>query len=228
MKYILRGTTRKQQETAARGGVVFATQNEYEQLIEHVPTPKFRNELIIKILYGLGLRRKELVDIKIAPKQPDEGRYGHLDFEKNKLEVPAAKSDDGRPLWFGSKLRAPLRRWIRSERDAVFYASESDYLFPSRSSVQLTPKRVTAVVAEAAENAGIQSVMYTDQNGYERRRITPHALRHGFAVRHVRNGTVVVTLRDLMGDKDVSVTQVYLQFRDSTLRDAMHRNSPNL
>lgn len=227
-KYISRGKTRKQEETAARGGIVFITPNEYQQLIENVPSPKFRNELIIKMLYGLGLRRKELVDIKITPEQPDEGRYGHLNFEKNKVEVPAVKSDDGRPLWFGAKLRAPLRRWIRNERDAVFYADRSDYLFPSRNSDQLTPKRVTAAVAQAAENAGIQSVMYTDEDGNERRRITPHACRHGFAVRHVRNGTDVVTLRDLMGHQDVSVTQVYLQFRDATLRDAMHRNSPEL
>lgn len=227
-EYITRGTTRKQEETAARGGIVFVTPDEYKTLVKNVPSPKFRNELIVKMLWGLGLRRKELVDIQIDPQQPDNKQYGHIDLDANRLQVPAVKGSDGRPLWFESGIRTPLRRWIRNERNAVFHADESSYLFPSRNSEQLTPKRVSHVVREAAKNAGIQSVMYTDANGYDRHRITPHALRHGFAVRHIRNGTDIVTLRDLMGHQDVAVTQVYLQFRDSTLREAMHRNAPEV
>lgn len=225
--FIDRGQTRKGEATGKRGGVVYVTQSEYEQLLGNVPSPRFRNELILKMLWGLGLRRKELVDIQIEPRRPEDGVYGNIDFGDNQLDVPPVKKGD-RPLWFDSSIRVPLRRWIRKERDAVFYADESPYLFPSRNSEQLTPKRVSHVVRTAAQNAGIQSTMYVDENGNERHRITPHALRHGFAVHHVRNGTDVVTLRDLMGHKDVSTTQVYLQFRDETKKKAMYRNAPDV
>lgn len=226
--YINRGNTAKKSETAARGGVVFVTPEEYEMLIDNVPSPKFRNELIIKMLWGLGLRRRELVDLMVAPADSHRDRYGHIDFDEQKLQVPAVKSDDGRALWFRDSIGVPLRRWITSERKAVYYADESNYLFPSRNSEQLTPKRVSAVVRQAAENAGIQSVLYEDANGNERRRITPHALRHGFAVQHVRNGTNIKTLCDLMGHEDISTTQIYLQFDDATKREAMHRNAPDV
>jgi len=226
--HITRGSTAKSDKTASRGGVVYVTPDEYEMLVENVPNPRFRNELIVKMLFGLGLRRKELVDLQIAPEEPHRDRYGHIDFDDNRIQIPSAKSDDPRPIWFGSGIGIPLKRWITSERKAVYYADESNYLFPSRSSKQLTPKRVSYVVREAAENAGIQSTLYTDANGNERKRITPHALRHGFAVQHVRNGTNIKTLRDLLGHEDLSTTQIYLQFDDKTKRQAQHRNAPNV
>lgn len=226
-EYIDRGKTAKQTETAARGGIVFITPDEYEKLVNHVPSPKFRNELILKMLWHLGLRRKEVVDTKITPQREDEGVYGNIDFDANRLDVPAVKGE-GRPLWFRDSLAVTLKRWIRSERKAVYHAAESNYLFPSRNSDQLSPKRVSTVVAEAAENAGIQTVLYEDANGHERRRITPHAFRHGFAVRHVRNGTNIKVLNDLLGHEDLSTTQIYLQFDDATKRDAQHRNAPQI
>lgn len=226
--YIDRGTTAKGQETAARGGIVFVTPNEYRQLLNHVPEPKFRNELIIKCLWHLGLRRKELTDIAVEPRRESEDVYGHLDFSENRLRVPPVKGTETRPVWFRDELAVPLKRWIRSERRAVYYADESEYLFPTRRSEQLSPKRVTKVVTQAAENAGIQTTLYEDANGNERTRITPHALRHGYAVQHVRNGTNVKVLNDLLGHEDMETTQVYLQFDDETKREAQHRHAPEV
>lgn len=226
--YIDRGVTAKEKKTAARDGIVFITPDEYQKLLEHVPEPKFRNELIVKCLWHLGLRRKELTDIEIAPKREEEDVYGRLNFEENRLDVPSVKGSDGRPVWFRESLAVPLKRWIRSERKAVYYADESDYLFPTRRSEKLSPKRVTKVVTDAAKNAGIQTTLYTDANGNDRKRITPHALRHGFAIKHVRNGTNVKILNDLLGHDDIETTQVYLQFDDETKREAQHRHAPEV
>lgn len=43
---------------------------------------------------------------------------------------------------------------------------------------------MTEMLVEAAERAGIQRAMYKDAQGGERKRITPHALRHEFGVRN--------------------------------------------
>ncbi len=225
--YIERGRTKKGKESAARGGIVYIEPSEYEILKEHVPTPKFRNELILKMIWHLGLRRMEVSELKIAPKMPHKNEYGHIDLENNEIKIPAVKSGE-RTLYFRSSLAAPLRRWIETERKAVYHASESNYLFPTRGSEQISPKRITSMVATAAENAGIQSTIYTDANGNERRRITPHAARHGFGVAHVRSGTDVRTLQRLMGHHDISVTQFYLQFKDEQKKRAQHRNAPEV
>lgn len=227
-EYIDRGKTRKAEETTASGGIIYVEAEEYELIKQHVPAPKFRNELIVKMLWHLGVRRREVVDMQIAPHQPHRDRYGNIDFDDNRVDTPGMKGSTGRKLWFRDSLAVPLRRWIESEREAVFYAEESDYLFPSRNSEQLTAKRVTSMIDEAAQNAGIQSVLYEDANGHERKRITPHACRHGFAVQHVRNGTNIKTLNDLLGHEDLSTTQIYLQFNDEPARQAQHRNAPDV
>ncbi|SNZ12303.1 tyrosine-type recombinase/integrase [Natronoarchaeum philippinense] len=226
-EYIDRGETKKGNEASSKEGVVFVEAGEYELLKENVPAPKFRNELILKMLWHLGLRRMEVTEMQITPEMPHKDEYGNIDFGDNEITVPDVKGG-GRELWFRDSLAAPLRRWIESERQAVYYADESQYLFPSRNSEQLTPKRVTSMVDQAAQNAGIQSTVYVDANGNERRRITPHALRHGYGVRHVRNGTDVRTLQQLMGHHDISVTQHYLQFKTEARKRAQHRNAPEV
>lgn len=226
--YISRGRTRKEQEMNAKDGVVWVRDEEYELLKKNVPAPKFRNELILKMLRGLGLRRAEVAELEIAPRMEHQDRYGAVDLSKGKLVTPQMKTTGGRNAWFNDGIALPLRRWIEVERDAVYYADESDALFPTQFSEQLSPKQVGQVVVKAAENAGIQSVMYTDAGDFERKRITPHALRHAFGVKHVRNGTDIMTLKNLMGHEDISTTQIYLQFKSKQMREAQHRNAPEV
>lgn len=225
--YIERGKTRKGSEAAAKGSIVFIEPDEYELLKKNVPSPKYRNELILKMLWHLGLRRTEVTEMKITPEIDHKNQYGNINLADNEINIPNVKGGE-RTLWFRDSLKTPLQRWIETEREAVFYADKSPYLFPSRGSEQLTPKRITSMVDEAAKNAGIQSTLYIDANGNKRRRITPHSLRHGYGVRHVRAGTDVRTLQQLMGHHDISVTQRYLQFRDEPLRQAQFRHAPEV
>ncbi|RLM47487.1 hypothetical protein DVK00_02975 [Haloarcula sp. Atlit-47R] len=227
-EHITRGSTAKKEATGNSEGVVFLRPSEYKTMLQHVPAPKFRNELILKMLWGLGLRNKELTHLKIAPETPHLDKYGSIDFKQQEISVPAVKTDNPRDLWFQDSIGIPLRRWIESERQAVFHADDSEYLFPTRSSTRISKKRVTKIVSQAAENAGIQSVMFTDAKGVERKRISPHAFRHGFAVQHVRNGTNIKVLKDLLGHEDISTTQIYLQFDKATRKEAMHRNAPEV
>ncbi|WP_254273740.1 tyrosine-type recombinase/integrase [Haloarcula marina] len=227
-EYITRGKTRKEEEMNAKGGIVWVRDEEYELLKQNVPEPKFRNELILKMLRGMGLRRSEVAELQITPQMEHQDRYGAINLDDSKLMTPPVKSDSGREMWFGSGIARPLRRWIDTEREPVYYSDDSDYLFPSRSSEQLKPKSVTSMVVKAAERAGIQSTMYTDAGGGKRNRITPHALRHAYGVTHVRNGTDIMTLKNLMGHADISTTQTYLQFRDEKMREAQHRNAPDV
>lgn len=226
--HIDRGKTRKSEEMNAKGGVVFVRKEEYELLKENVPKPKFRNELLLKIFRGTGMRRAEVAGLKCDPAMPHRDVYGDVDLDERKLSTGGVKKTKPRDLWFGDGIDRPLRRWLDVERNAVYYADESKYLFPSRNSEQLTGKRITSMVKAAAENAGIQTTMYEDAGGGARKRITPHALRHAFAVSHIRNGTSLMTLRYFMGHKSVSTTEIYLQYKDEMKKSAMRENSPSV
>ena len=55
--------------------------------------------------------------------------------------------------------------------------------------------------------------------------IHPHTLRHSFAINLVRGGTDLRRVQLMLGHSSLSITQVYLQFNDSDLREAYERVS---
>ncbi len=63
---------------------------------------------------------------------------------------------------------------------------------------------------------------YGDTGGLK---IHPHTLRHSFAIHLVRSGMDLMRLQLLLGHSSLSITQVYLQFKDDDLREAYERVS---
>jgi integrase/recombinase XerD len=53
--------------------------------------------------------------------------------------------------------------------------------------------------------------------------IHPHTLRHSFAIFLVRSGMDLRRLQLLLGHSSLSITQVYLQFKDDDLREAYEK-----
>jgi site-specific recombinase XerD len=63
--------------------------------------------------------------------------------------------------------------------------------------------------------------------GYRARiskRVSPHRLRHTFATHLVRAGVNIVTIRDLLGHKQITSTQVYLHVTADDLRSAAEKH----
>lgn len=56
-------------------------------------------------------------------------------------------------------------------------------------------------------------------------KIHPHTLRHSFAIHLVRSGMDLRRLQLLLGHSSLSITQVYLQFKDDDLREAYEKIS---
>ncbi|MEK6579813.1 MAG: tyrosine-type recombinase/integrase [Bdellovibrionota bacterium] len=56
------------------------------------------------------------------------------------------------------------------------------------------------------------------------KRVTPHVLRHTFATHLVRMGEKLIVLRDLLGHKQLTSTQIYLHMTGEDLRNAVDRH----
>jgi site-specific recombinase XerD len=56
------------------------------------------------------------------------------------------------------------------------------------------------------------------------KRVSPHCLRHTFATHLVKAGVSLVTIRDLLGHRLITSTQVYLHVTADDLRDAAQRH----
>lgn len=96
----------------------------------------------------------------------------------------------------------------------------------SRRSGPLVPinrRSLEGLFVRAMEKAGIKNPGKKIKNGF-RHKLTPHSLRHTFGKDFLqRTGRTQVELRDLMGHKDVRTTEIYSQFEETHLDEAMER-----
>lgn len=158
---------------------------EYQKLLENVNHPRFRNQLICKMMWQLQLRSEEITTIKLDHIYDDENLIVIKDAKKNSAD------DD---LWYDNYYKDDLQFMLDEWRDkrredlAPAMAEESDYLLLSHQSPKLKPSTVTGIVREAAKNAGINVKMTTDAKGDTRWMVSSHTLRRSSAT-YIANKT---------------------------------------
>ena len=140
---------------------------------------------LLMVLYGTGMRRSELVRLKV----------GDIDSQRMIIHVVNGKGGKDRDLPLSPALLETLRtywRWLKPRT----------YLFPSRvhrdHEQPITDKIVWVTCNEARKRAGI------------RKRVTPHLIRHSWATHLLEAGTDLRTIQLLLGHEDLETTAKYL------------------
>ena len=218
----------KKSKKEMRGGDRPLSQEEVAELIDSVPAPTVRNRLICKILYQTGIRRSELVRIKLED----------IDFDDRRIDINDVKTEDTREVWYQPSLDSLLSMWIEADRPAVFYADESDYLFPTRRGVRMQEQTVSEVVSQAAENADLQEEIYETkrptnaEDGHKTptvKRVGAHTLRKSFGVHFINEGGDISFLADLLGHEDIETTKdSYLKYSSKHLRNSARQYGPSI
>lgn len=214
-------TTDKENETGEERK--HPSREEIQAMIDNVPTPTLRSEIIIRLFYQTGVRRMELATM-IAD---------NVDIEKRKIRVYADKTDEWREVAFRPSLRQPLRIWKEGPRtEEPGYHDENPYLFPSPTTRgdndHISGTKIADTVKEAAENAGIQQEYTTDVNGKSRHTVTPHALRHAFAVHSAEDGVPAPVLKEILGHHSLDITQIYADIANENAVDILKERGPSL
>ncbi|SNR58138.1 integrase/recombinase XerD [Halorubrum ezzemoulense] len=203
-KQLLRGDTKKKEAMKESGGdeYPYLEPDKISQLVDNVPSPRLRNELIIKLLYNCGFRRGELAKTKID----------HIDREDRSIFIPPRKSPESRTVAYKEDyLGFQLDQWLDyGGRDSMTYAEESEYLFPTNNGEHISGNAMNRMVRKAAENAGFQEVIDEYVDGRKVHKVTAHTLRHSFAMRAINSGIDIKTLQTLLGHEELDTTLIYL------------------
>lgn len=151
---------------------------------------------LLLTLYGAGLRRAELCDLKVRD----------IDSQRMMLRVERGKGGRDREIPLSPTLLAALRQYYRWMRPQT-------YLFPGtrhgwRADLPITAKVVWDAVQCAVRKAGIE------------KRVTPHTLRHTYATHLLEAGADLRTIQLLLGHADLSHTTVYLHLSRRHLQAA--------
>jgi integrase len=189
------GSKTAREEEGYKTGVA---DEDYRLLLDNVRSRHAeRDRLLIRIMGELGLRRSEVIELKLDD----------VNLETQRVDVPGTKSEP-RVIKFWSELKPPIRRWIEGgQRESYQYSFGSEYLLLSERKPKMSTDAVGAQVNKTAKEAGIQEVMYIDANGQKRWKITLHQLRHRFGNKEFRRDRLSLkALSEFMGHSSVEIT----------------------
>jgi len=148
-----------------------------------------KHRAILTTCYAAGLRISEAVHLK-----PEA-----IDSRRMVIHVDQGKGQKDRYVMLSPKLLETLRSYWRAVRPR-------EWLFPGdRPHQPITRNAVESACDKARVLSGI------------RKPITPHSLRHAFAVHLLESGTDVRTIQLLLGHRGLSTTARYLRIATSTV-----------
>jgi integrase/recombinase XerD len=221
-KKLLRGNTKK------KDGLKDSNTDEYPylepekvaELVENVPAPRLRNELIIKMMFNCGFRRGEIANAKVD----------HIDREDRSVYIPPRKSSEGRYVAYNEDyLGFQLAQWLDyGGRESMTYAADSDYLFPTNDNEHLSGDYINKIVKKAANSAGLQETINEYADGRSIHKVTAHTLRHSFAMAQLNAGTDVRSLQTLLGHDELDTTLIYLQQSKEEAKEASRAFHPGV
>ncbi|WP_436931494.1 tyrosine-type recombinase/integrase [Halosimplex halobium] len=175
---------------------------------------RLRDELLVVLGIDLGLRANELRGLKQSMFRLSEGEVtipGHVqkDYPNEDLS-PGSVTMRLDPFGHFGTVRL-LRSYFNSE---WYQDRESDYVFPSRQSGQMTTESMRNVVEDLAVHADI-TVHRSDGEPADPSEFHPHALRHSLSNYMLGNPeTRLVDVRNRLRHRSVSTTErVYDHFQ---------------
>ena len=165
------------------------TRDEVKALIKvcsnRAPTG-IRNKAIIVTLYRCGLRISEALSLKAKD----------IDREAETVRILRGKGAKHRTVPIDAEALAYLDRWI--EIKASKKINGHSYLFCTLAGKPLTRAYMNVLFPRLARKAGIQ------------KRVSPHGLRHTWALERIREGVALNALSGGLGHAGTSVTDKYL------------------
>ncbi len=145
-------------------------------------TGNLKHRCIISLLYSAGLRRGELLNLKISD----------IDGKRMLILIREAKGNRDRVTLLSPVILEELRTYFKEYRP-------KEYLFEGPGRKKYSAESVGKIVGDSAKRANIQ------------KRVTPHMLRHSFATHLLEDGADLRYIQGLLGHRSSKTTEIYTQ-----------------
>ena len=162
----------------------------------------FRDKAMLEVMYATGLRVTELIDLDIDD----------VNLEQGMVKCAGTKKSRAIPL-YPAALKA-LSNYIRDVRSAMLADPTERALFVNIGGVRMSRQGFWKILKHYQATARIE------------KEITPHTLRHSFAVHLLENGADIGSVQELMGHCDISSTQMYTHMINQKLKSVYEKCHP--
>lgn len=149
-----------------------------------------RDKAMLELLYATGIRVSELINLDVKD----------INLRTGVLHCKGTKGARSIPMYPAAIVA--VSDYLYRMRDLLVDPTDSDALFVNMNGSRLTRQGFWKIIKSYASEAGIT------------KEITPHTLRHSFAMHLLQNGASVKDIQTMMGHADISSTQVYVHLLD--------------
>ena len=161
-----------------------------EEILEIIEnTTNIKHRCVVELLYGSGLRRSELLNLKI----------NDIDSKRMLVRVEGGKGNKDRLTLLSQNALVDLRLYFKEWKPKVF-------LFEGRKGGKYSPESVVQIVKRAANKAGI------------RQTVSPHTLRHSFATHLLESNVDLRQIQVLLGHGSSKTTEIYTHVATNTFK----------
>jgi integrase/recombinase XerD len=150
-------------------------------------TNNIKHRCIVQLLYGSGLRRSELLNLKLHD----------IDSKRMLVRVVGSKGNKDRLTLLSKTALNDLRKYYTKYEPHI-------YLFEGKKGIKYSGASVLKIVKTAAEKARIRTT------------VTPHVLRHSFATHLLESGTDLRQIQVLLGHGSTKTTEIYTHVATNT------------
>ncbi len=146
-----------------------------------------RDRLLVELLYATGIRRSELIALKIS------------DFSRSSKTLKVTgKGNKQRVIPLLSTVFRTLDLYLEKRKTLTcLTADDGEYLFLTKRGKKLYPTLVYRVVHQYFSLLS------------SKHKISPHVLRHTFATHLLNEGADINSIKSLLGHESLASTQVY-------------------
>lgn len=162
----------------------------------------YRDKAMLEVMYATGIRVSELIDLDVSD----------VNLEQGVIKCSGSKKVRVIPL-YPEALHA-LSVYMKDIRDSMVASSDEVALFVNVNGYRMSRQGFWKILKHYQETAHIE------------KEITPHTLRHSFAVHLLENGADLDSLQELMGHCDISSTQLYTQMINQKLKSVYEKCHP--
>lgn len=163
-----------------------------------------RDRAMLELLYATGIRVSEIVALNLD----------NLDLYLGYLYLGDVNFD-GRVIPIGKVALNYIKIYIKDYREKLVKDDTEEALFLNCNGNRLTRQGFWKIVKEYTKKCKIN------------KKITPHTLRHSFAVHLLQNGADIKIVQEMLGHSDISTTQMYLSATENKeLKDVYKKSHP--
>lgn len=181
------------------------TESEIELLLEQPDLSELkgqRDKAMLEILYATGIRVTELISLKLE------------DVNLTNGYIKVKKKNSERHIPLGNLSLKCLKEYINKVRPLLIRTEEEKTLFINTNGQKMTRQGYWKILKQYKEQAKID------------KEITPHTIRHSFAVHMLQNGAEIKTVQELLGHTDVASTMMYTQMSSLNLKEDYLKSHP--